>query len=199
MNQKPWDAKLAYLLIKPFENTPISPNYFTTLRLLVGLASAYLFAKGQYLNTAALLFALSHFLDHTDGELARLTGKTSRFGHFYDLACDAIVMILLFVTIGIGLAKNLPASYGPWSILMGVIAGVSVAIIFQLRNIIENKLGKTATKQVSFSGFEAEDILYLLPVVTLLNGLPFFLVAAAIGAPVGAIIVLRQYWLLNLK
>lgn len=189
MNQKPWDAKLAYILIKPFKNTPVSPNYFTTLRLIVGLFSAYVFSKGNHPNVAALLFSLSHFLDHTDGELARLTGKTSRFGHYYDLACDALVMSLLFISIGFGLTDKL----GQWSILMGCIAGISVAVIFQLRNIIENNLGKTATKQANFSGFEVEDVLYLLPVVTLLNGLPTFLTAAAIGAPIGAIIVWNQY------
>ncbi len=194
MNQKPWDAKLAFLLIKPFRNTSVSPNYFTTLRLIVGLFSAYIFSKGQHPNVAALFFALSHFLDHTDGELARLTGKTSRFGHYYDLACDAIVMILLFVSISLGLTNH----FSQWSILMGCIAGISVSIIFQFRNIIENKLGKAATRQASFSGFEAEDILYLLPLVTLLNGLPVFLIAAAVGAPIGAIIVWNQYKNLSL-
>lgn len=188
-NKKPWDAKLAFALIKPFENTPISPNFFTTLRLLVGLISAALFAKGEQSNLAALFFALSHFLDHTDGELARLTGKTSRFGHFYDLTCDAIVMILLFVSIGLGLTDQ----FDGWGILMGCIAGISVAIIFQLRNIIENSHGKAATKQANFFGFEVEDILYLLPLVTLVNGLPLFLIAATIGAPIGAIIVWQQY------
>lgn len=189
MNQKPWDAKLAFALVKPFAATPVSPNAFTTLRLLVGLLSAYFFAQGQHANLAACLFSLSHFLDHTDGELARLTGKTSRFGHFYDLACDAIVMILLFLSIGIGLQDT----FGAWSILMGAVAGISVAIIFQLRNIIESNLGKSATKQANFWGFEVEDILYLLPLVTLIQGLPTFLIAAAVGAPIGAIVVSLQY------
>jgi hypothetical protein len=36
-------------------------------------------------------------------------------------------------------------------------------------------------------GFEIEDILYLLPIVTLLDGLYVFLVIAAIGAPLFAV------------
>jgi phosphatidylglycerophosphate synthase len=198
-SEKPWDARLAFRIIQPFKDTAVSPNMFTTLRLLVGLASAYCFAGGEYYNTAALLFALSHLLDHTDGELARLTGKTSPFGHYYDLASDALIMILLFVTIGVGLANNstqpetLTPVFGHWSILMGIIAGSSIAIIFQCRNIIENYHGKVATKQANFWGFEVEDILYLLPLVTIFNGLPLFLLAATIGAPIGAILVWRQY------
>ena len=38
-----------------------------------------------------------NFHDHTDGELARIGGKTSRIGHLYDLASDAAVTILLFI------------------------------------------------------------------------------------------------------
>ena len=57
-------------------------------------------------NIAALLLILSNFLDHSDGELARMSGKTSRIGHLYDLASDAAVTILLFVAIGIGVAAK---------------------------------------------------------------------------------------------
>jgi hypothetical protein len=43
-------------------------------------------------------------------------------------------------------------------------------------------------------GFETEDILYLMPLVTLCNGLTNFLIAAAIGAPLFAIWVTFDYW-----
>ena len=49
---------------------------------------------------------LSNFLDHTDGELARIGGKSSRIGHIYDLARDAAVTVMLFVAIGIGQRRN---------------------------------------------------------------------------------------------
>jgi archaetidylinositol phosphate synthase len=37
------------------------------------------------------------------------------------------------------------------------------------------------------AGFESEDVLYLLPLVTLCNGVTPFLIAASIGAPLFAI------------
>jgi hypothetical protein len=43
------------------------------------------------------------------------------------------------------------------------------------------------------AGFETEDVLYLLPVVTLLNGMTPFLLAAAIGAPLFAAWVAVDY------
>ena len=101
--QRPWDARLARWLVTPLAVSRVTPNHLTTVRLVVGLAGAAAFTPGTYgwSNIAALLVILSNFLDHTDGELARLSGKTSRIGHVYDLASDATVTILLFVAMGV--------------------------------------------------------------------------------------------------
>ena len=106
--QRPWDARLARRLVTPLKDSWVTPNHLTTVRLLVGLAAAAAFVPGTYgwSNIAALLLILSNFLDHTDGELARISGKTSRIGHLYDLASDAAVTILLFVAIGVGVAAT---------------------------------------------------------------------------------------------
>ena len=53
--------------------------------------------------------------------------------------------------------------------------------------------GKTAAKQASLGGFETEDVLYLLPLVTVFDGLEPFLIAASIGAPLFAIWVAFDY------
>jgi archaetidylinositol phosphate synthase len=130
---------------------------------------------------------LSNFLDHTDGELARLSGKTSRIGHIYDLASDAVVTILLFLAIGIGVGTTVGTLLQLPPALLGLTAGVAIALIFYLRMRIEEMGGKSASQQGSLGGFETEDILYLLPLVTLSNGLTNFLTAAAIGAPLYAV------------
>src|ERR1700733_11116076 len=108
----PWDARLARHLITPLKDSWVTPNHLTTVRLLIGLAAAAAFTRGTYVwsNLAALLLVLSNFADHTDGELARLTGKTSRAGHLYDLASDACVTILLFIAMGIGIIGQAPIS-----------------------------------------------------------------------------------------
>ncbi len=191
MNRKPWDARAAAWLITPFIDSPhVLPNHFTLLRLLVGIAGAVAFATGTLPNTAALLIVLSNFLDHTDGELARLGGKSSRFGHYFDLASDAIVTVGMFLGIGIGLARGHLGAAAP---AMGALAGCAVALIFHWRNVIENHHGKAATQQAQLAGFEAEDVLYLMPIVTLLDGLEWFLYAAAAGAPIAAVVVGLQY------
>ena len=189
-----WDARLARRLVTPLIGTPITPNHLTTLRLLIGIAGAYYLSVGSFWSCSlgALLIALSNFVDHTDGELARISGQSSKIGHFYDLACDSVVTVLLFVGLGFYVKVHHSAMIvsAEW---LGGIAGVAVALIFFLRMRIESMAGKSGTKQASMAGFETEDVLYLLPVVTLLNGMTPFLVAASIGAPLFAVWVVVDY------
>ena len=104
----PWDARLARALVRPLRCSPITPNHLTTVRLAFGIAAAGAFMRGSYawMNLGAVLLAVSNFLDHTDGELARISGKTSRVGHWYDLTSDAVVTILLFTAIGVGVGTR---------------------------------------------------------------------------------------------
>ena len=164
------------------------------MRLLIGIAGAYYLSLGTFwlCTFGAALIALSNFVDHTDGELARISGQSSKLGHFYDLACDFLVTVLLFVGVGFHVGAHHPGMAVPaeW---LGGIAGVAVGFIFFMRMRIESMAGKNGTRQASVAGFETEDVLYLLPFVTLLNGMTPFLIAASIGAPIFAVWVLVDH------
>jgi archaetidylinositol phosphate synthase len=193
--QRPWDARLARRLVMPLKDSWVTPNHLTTIRLGVGLAAAVAFLPGTYgwSNLAALLLILSNFLDHTDGELARISGKISRIGHIYDLASDALVTIALFIAIGIGVSAK-PENMSPFSpAALGIVAGCAIALIFFLRMRIEDMIGKLANSQASIGGFETEDVLYLLPLATLSNAVNPVLLAAAICAPLFALWVVIDY------
>lgn len=183
--KRAWDARLAGLLVRPLKDSWVTPNHLTTLRLIVGLAAAAAFIPGTYgwSNLAALLVIASNFLDHTDGELARVSGKSSRSGHLYDVASDAAVTILIFIAMGVGVAAT----------AQGAIAGGAISLIFFLRMRMEEMHGKAVTRQAHFAGFETEDVLYLLPLVTLCNAVAPFLLAASIGAPLFAVWVVIDY------
>jgi phosphatidylglycerophosphate synthase len=192
-------------MVAPLKDSWITPNYLTSARLAVGLLAAAAFIPGAYgwSNLGAVLLVLSNFLDHTDGELARLSGKGSRIGHVYDLASDAVVTIALFVAIGLGVGAQPGVARGGVVLaghilsipptLLGLAAGAAIATIFYLRMRIEQLGGKAASQQASAAGFETEDVLYLLPLVTLCDGLTPFLVAAALGAPLFALGVIIHY------
>lgn len=179
-------------MIYPLRNSWLTPNYLTSIRLLFGILAAVGFAKGQYAwsTIGAFCFMFSNFLDHADGELARLTCNFSETGHRYDLFSDAVVNILLFIGIGIG---QIHSSLGYWALPMGVASGVAVAAIFHMRNEIEQSIGKTAARQPHMGIFEAEDVLYLMPVIAIMEWLTPFLCLAAVGAPLFALWVLHEY------
>src|SRR5580704_12579743 len=141
VRQRPWDARLARHLVAPLKDSWVTPNHLTSVRLLIGLAAAAAFVPGTYAwsNVASLLLVLSNFADHTDGELARLSGKTSRIGHIYDLASDAAVTILLFIGIGMGVAAKHGATLPYPPIVLGAAAGGAIALIFFLRMRIEQR------------------------------------------------------------
>jgi len=190
-----WDAKLARRLVLPLRDSFVTPNDLTTVRLATGLAAAVAFISGSYgwSNLGALLLVISNFVDHADGELARISGKTSRFGHLYDLACDTVVTVLLFVAMGFGVRARggFPLDIPP--VILGAITGSAIALIFFLRMRIEEMAGKAASRQSALGGFETEDVLYLLPLVTLCNGVVPLLLAASVGAPLFAVWVVLDH------
>ncbi|MDP7543558.1 MAG: CDP-alcohol phosphatidyltransferase family protein, partial [Alphaproteobacteria bacterium] len=77
--------------------TSVHPNAITTLGLMMGLLAGYLFAQGDPVlaNWAAGVFMFAAFIDHADGELARLVNKTSTFGHYYDHVAVAVSYVTL--------------------------------------------------------------------------------------------------------
>jgi phosphatidylglycerophosphate synthase len=181
--EPPWDQRLARASLRPRIRAWITPNQITTLSLAIGLVAASLYVRGGWAaHLGAACFVLSLWLDHVDGELARSTGRTTVFGHYYDLAADCCVLVAVFI--GIGIAEGMPG--------FGVAAGVATATIFTLRMMLERRGGKAAIRQPNLLGFELEDLMYLLAPITWLGLLEPFLLLASVGAPLFALFVLWQ-------
>lgn len=178
----PWDVRLARLLVRPLRHTPLTPNALTTLGLLASLGAAWLMASGDRWRSAGggTLFVLAVLVDHMDGEFARLTGLTSRFGHYYDHVAAGLGYVSLFVGLAIGLRGGW---LGAWAPLAGGAAAGAVASIFVIRVLLEETAGRALVAQANWRGFEPEDALYLVGPVAWLGLLGPFLVAAAVGAP----------------
>jgi phosphatidylglycerophosphate synthase len=186
----PWDQRLARAVMEPFAATGITPNQITTLSLGIGWLAAWLYAHGgASADVGGLCFMVAFWLDHADGELARMTGRTSTGGHYYDLAAGGAVLVALFIGIGIG---ERAGPLGAWSIGLGGGAGLATAVIFALRMELERHAGKAAVRQPSLLGFEIEDVMYLVGPITWLGLLQPFVVLAGIGAPLFALLVLWQ-------
>src|SRR5258708_39146698 len=120
-----WTHRLARILVRPLVATRVTPNHLTTARLLTGLLACALFAAGDFTMDvwAGILWLVSAFLDRADGELARIGGQTSAWGHAYDYACDTAVTALFFLAIGIGARHGM---LGNAAIGLGLLACGSV-------------------------------------------------------------------------
>ncbi len=186
MDKPPYDQRLAALMVRPLVRTPVTPNQITAVTLLLALGAACLFAQGdaRSANWGAGLFVLARFLDHFDGELARLTGKKSRLGYYFDYIAGALSYTALFVGIAIGLAAG---PLGGWALALGA-AGAGSAIISLFINLDIDKqmvlADGEATGYPGFAGFELEDGIYLIAPMTWLGWLSPFFVLCGIGAAV---------------
>jgi phosphatidylglycerophosphate synthase len=168
--------------VRPLVNTAVTPNQLTAVRLLGGLAAGAAFAVGDpwWTNVAAALFVVSMFLDRADGELARLSGKTSAWGHKFDLVSDSLANAVAFIGIGIGLRDS---ALGLWAPVLGVIAGAAVAMVLWLVMRLEDGGGERAGELGGFAGADPDDAMIVVPIVMALGGAMPLLIAAAVGAP----------------
>ena len=80
--------------------TKISPNVISIIGFLLTIGVAVVISTGYLTLGGVLVFAAAAF-DALDGTLARLTGRTSRFGAFLDSTLDrlseAVIFLGLFV------------------------------------------------------------------------------------------------------
>jgi len=197
MDKPPYDQRLARVLVRPLTRTGLTPNQMTTITLVLAVAGAVLIATSQapHIHWGAGLFALARFLDHFDGELARQTGKTSRFGYFYDYVAGASSYAALFVGLGIAFHDGW---LGGWSIVLGAVGAVSAFVSMLLNLNIDRQEGEGTANYPGLAGFELEDGIYLIAPIVWLGWAQPFLICAGIGAGVYALWTLRSFLRLRL-
>ena len=188
----PWDQKLARALVPPLARAGVGPNTVSTASLLLALGAGGLYALGDgaAANWAAALFIVARFIDHADGELARRTGRTTRFGYYYDYAVGALSSVALFVGMGIGLRGG---TLGAWAVALGVGAGVLALVAMALGLALDARKGSGAGGYPSLGGFELEDGIYLVAPITWLGGIAPFFVLASLGQAVFAAWMLGRF------
>jgi phosphatidylglycerophosphate synthase len=124
---------------------------------------------------------LTNLLDHADGELARMAGKTSVSGGVYDRIADLVVRASLFMGMGLALRHG---PLGNSAVLFGLAAAAAFVAIFALRTELDRLGVPGALDQPSGAGFDLGDVLYLIAPLTWVGALEPFLVAAGVGAPI---------------
>jgi len=167
----------------------LSPNMVSMFSLAVGLAAVWCWARATVLGAmlGLVLYFVSVVLDHTDGEVARLTSAESRLGEWLDASVDTVVHVLGALALG-SAAERVSGS--------GLFLGVLAAFGFAASALV----AKTSPRPLpghglmhAISAIGTRDGFYLLLLLFILalglapTCLPLLVLVAAIGS--------HAYWL----
>jgi phosphatidylglycerophosphate synthase len=172
---------LAGPLVRLFVKWGISPNVVTGMSLTASLSAAVCFLTPGYgmALLGALLFQLAAVLDCCDGDVARSTGTTSKFGERLDLLSDNLSYAAVFLTLGWAGSEQADS----W---MPMAAGVSATIGSSLSiwMIVSRKLLETHRSTVPpvIHAVANRDFSIALILFTAVEAQQVFLILAAIGS-----------------
>ncbi len=166
-----------------------SPNMVSLVVFTIGLIPLYLYVTGNPV-LAGIIVQIASILDGIDGELARLLGKTSKFGAFFDGILDRLVDI----------AVILGATYFSYMFLNKTDFASLVIFYFALSGSLmvsylhiraEHYLGKHPTFTGSIPQFASRDVrLFILFMGSILG---FVFEALALIAIISYIYVLSKF------
>jgi CDP-diacylglycerol--glycerol-3-phosphate 3-phosphatidyltransferase len=84
----------------------INPNYLTVIGVAINVACGLLFGLG-YFFWAGVILIVANLFDMLDGQVARLSGRVTRFGGFLDSSLDRLSDMVVFVGLMIFYARDI--------------------------------------------------------------------------------------------
>jgi phosphatidylglycerophosphate synthase len=173
----------------------IVPNAITVASFLVGLLAVWCFWRATPASALAglALYVVSCILDHSDGEVARLTLTESRLGEWLDVVFDNVIHAL--VVLAMGATSQAVAGTGGWLGVLGA-AGIlgSAAVAKWWPPSGAAGIGGALEDGGSRDGFYALLVLFIGARALAPAALPWLLVVVALGAH--AYWVTRVGWVL---
>src|SRR5436190_1094879 len=101
MSANSWSHRLVRPFARRLIGTRVTPDHLTWLRVITGGIACVCFASGpRALQIAGgVVWMFSALLDRADGELARLSNRTSPSGHRFDMRADTGVSSAMFLAV----------------------------------------------------------------------------------------------------
>src|SRR5215472_7822074 len=161
MSANSWSHRLVRPFVRPLIGTRVSPNHLTWLRVITGGIACACFAAGVLAAQIAggAVWIISALVDRADGELARLSNRTSVTGHRFDMRADTGVSAAMFLTVGVGLRDG---AFGYWAIALGLLCSVSMLLCSRWSEDIEEEFEPGAVVMGGVGGFDPDDLFYLV-------------------------------------
>lgn len=119
---------LAWQLARLLARTPLTPNIVSVIGAGFVIAAAVIYAQPAWLALGwplAPLLGMAlhmtwHVVDGADGDLARLTGRSSPIGEMVDGLCDYSSHIVLYLVLGSLLAATMGTAGWAWMWAAGI-------------------------------------------------------------------------------
>jgi len=86
----------------------INPNILTVIGVSLNVGCGLLFGMGRFFS-AGIALIVANLFDMLDGQVARLSGRVTRFGGFLDSSLDRLSDMVVFVGLMVFYARDLPA------------------------------------------------------------------------------------------
>ena len=98
---------MSYVLAWVLARMGVSANAATAMSLALGVAGCVLLSMGQYWTSVlGAAVAVAYLVaDAADGNLARVSGTTTRWGAYFDGLVNLIVETLIPIAVGVGLYR----------------------------------------------------------------------------------------------
>lgn len=139
----------------------VSPNTITAINMLIGLCAGIGAAGKTYIGVllGAILFQTASIVDGCDGEVAKLTFRTSKFGQYIDSISDNVSLAGFLVGMMIHqrrITHSIDAYFWGIALLIGIVIIFAIMINFLKKN----------TDSASFVTFDKEYLQKLSPNIT---------------------------------
>ena len=85
----------------------INPNILTVIGVGINVGCGLLFGFGRFFS-AGILLLVANLFDMLDGQVARLSGRVTRFGGFLDSSLDRLSDMVVFVGLMVFYARDIP-------------------------------------------------------------------------------------------
>jgi CDP-diacylglycerol---glycerol-3-phosphate 3-phosphatidyltransferase len=83
----------------------INPNFLTVIGVAINVCCGLLFGLG-YFFSAGIVLIVANLFDMLDGQVARLSGRVTRFGGFLDSSLDRLSDMVIFVGLMVFYARD---------------------------------------------------------------------------------------------
>jgi phosphatidylglycerophosphate synthase len=193
MSANSWSHRLVRPFVRLLVGTSVTPDHLTWLRIITGgIACACFACTSRSVQIAGgVVWIISALLDRADGELARLSHRTSAAGHRFDMQADTGVNVALFLAVGIGLRDG---AFGYWAIVLGMLCSVSMYLCSHWSEELEEELDPGAVILGGAGGFDPDDMFYLIAPFAWAGVLDYVLASGAVVLPLATTAIGIRRW-----